>query len=687
MIGSDETKTFHKVLTIDRLEPSELNILEDKTRYSKTECEDLLSRIDIGNSSTGGLKLITICYGIIGFVKFTGPYYMVLITKTKHIGSVVGHDIYTITKSEMITLPNSTNDSKLCNSKNENRYKKLFCKLDLTKDFYFSYSYCIMYNVQKNFGGGEMGPISYDSMFVWNEFLTRGIRSILKSTLWTVALVYGFFKQVRFSTYEKDFMLTLISRRSRYFAGTRYLKRGVSEKGRVANEVETEQIVFQILPQGRSNEIASVVQHRGSIPLFWSQQPSRLNLKPAIILSKKDPQFEATNLHFKDLINRYGNPIIILNLIKKNEKKPRESILRSEFINAIDTINRNLSDDDYLRFLHWDLNELCRREGKEVLRLLGRVATYSLSSTGLFYGQITPYLDHQDNLEWKKNNNDYMSKPCKFQKGIVRTNCIDCLDRTNVAQYAFGLAALGHQLKTLDLIYRPKIDLDDPLADDLMTLYEEMGDTLALQYGGSAAHNKIFSIRRGQWKAATQSQELFRIFHRYVSNVYLDPEKQNGINLFLGYFQPESGKPEVWELDLEQKSNKTKRKNWFSNENSSSHYKRSFSDNGILCESHTDAELTPSQTSILDSKTDESTWTNFFNLEMLSSSRNSFDEDSLDSSFGYTLNGMDLIPLIEKQSNGIRDVWNASTEFSSRFKHWVLYGQTLSHIMTSWTPY
>lgn len=35
----------------------------------------------------------------------------------------------------------------------------------------------------------------------------------------------------------------------------------------------------------------------------------------------------------------------------------------------------------------------------------------------------------------------------------------------------------------------------------------------------------------------------------------------------------------------------------------------------------------------------------------------------------------------------MQDVWNTSTEFSSRFKHWVLYGQTLSHIMTSWTPY
>lgn len=78
-----------------------------------------------------------------------------------------------------------------------------------------------------------------------------------------------------------------------------------------------------------------------------------------------------------------------------------------------------------------------------------------------------------------------------FQRGVLRTNCIDCLDRTNVAQYAYGLAALGHQLHALGVIDHPKIDLDDPLGDDLMGFYERMGDTLAHQYGGSAVHNKV----------------------------------------------------------------------------------------------------------------------------------------------------------------------------------------------------
>ncbi|KAL6992887.1 hypothetical protein U1Q18_011005 [Sarracenia purpurea var. burkii] len=67
-----------------------------------------------------------------------------------------------------------------------------------------------------------------------------------------------------------------------------------------------------------------------------------------------------------------------------------------------------------------------------------------------------------------------------------------------------------------------------------MRVYETMGDTLALQYGGFAAHNKL-SIwknddRRDQWKAATESQEFFRTLQRYCSNAYMDAEKQDAIN-------------------------------------------------------------------------------------------------------------------------------------------------------------
>ena len=91
-------------------------------------------------------------------------------------------------------------------------------------------------------------------------------------------------------------------------------------------------------------------------------------------------------------------------------------------------------------------------------------------------------------------NGNHSINPSMFQKGVLRTNCIDCLDRTNVAQYAYGLVSLGKQLRTLGVMDTSKIDLDDPLADELMWFYERMGDTLAHQYGGSAAHNKVINL-------------------------------------------------------------------------------------------------------------------------------------------------------------------------------------------------
>ena len=45
----------------------------------------------------------------------------------------------------------------------------------------------------------------------------------------------------------------------------------------------------------------------------------------------------------QDLAARYGKPLIVLNLVKVAEKRPRESILQSEFANAISYINKGVS--------------------------------------------------------------------------------------------------------------------------------------------------------------------------------------------------------------------------------------------------------------------------------------------------------------------------------------------------------
>ncbi|XP_030467303.2 phosphoinositide phosphatase SAC2-like [Syzygium oleosum] len=782
MIGRDKNRTFWRVLKIDRSEPSELNILEDPTTYTEYECCDLLKRIHEGNVASGGLKFVTACYGIIGFIKFLGPFYMLIITKRRKIGDICGHAIYSISKSDMIPIPNSQVQTNMAFSKIENRYKKLLCVVDLTKNFFFSYSYDVMRSLQRNLCDHESGQTLYDKMFVWNEYLTRGIRNNLKNTLWTVALVHGFFNQVKLSVLGKQFWFTLIARRSRHYAGTRYLKRGVNEKGRVANDVETEQIVIEDAPEGCPVQISSIVQNRGSIPLFWSQETSRLNLKPDITLSKRDPNYAATKLHFENLVKRYGNPIIILNLIKTHENKPRETILRAEFANAIRCINKTLSEENRLRFLHWDLHKHFRSKATNVLELLTKVAVYAVNLTGIFYCKvssisriegslISSYFGNSDSsdcssLNFSNNGDDAdsleteisSSSSCSklklsvFQKGVLRTNCIDCLDRTNVAQYAYGLVALGRQLHSIGYIESENIELDDPLAEDLMRIYETMGDTLALQYGGSAAHNKIFSERRGQWKAATQSQEFLRTLQRYYSNAYVDAEKQDAINVFLGYFQPQQGKPALWELDSDQHHTVGRHSANCTQETPRSFIKRSLSDGNILLETNTpivtkssvqnqplseiaegtrkglsestfnisacesnlsDERCTPSMDAIqlfkdvkeddcpasnyicLDKHENACNCSNFLDVDWLSSSGNSFEEEIYErssitglpqdndvngqKSASTTSGSKSLSGRKEKKHAGTRtDCGKALAEYSDDFVRWVTDGEMLS---------
>ena len=77
--------------------------------------------------------------------------------------------------------------------------------------------------------------------------------------------------------------MTLICRRSKNYAGARFLKRGLNEQGHVANDVETEQLICDSSPGFTTIEnMTSFVQHRGSIPLYWGQYSNGVMPKPPI---------------------------------------------------------------------------------------------------------------------------------------------------------------------------------------------------------------------------------------------------------------------------------------------------------------------------------------------------------------------------------------------------------------------
>ena len=64
-----------------------------------------------------------------------------------------------------------------------------------------------------------------------------------------------------------------------------------------------------------------------------------------------------------------------------------------------------------------------------------------------------------------------------LQNGVCRTNCVDCLDRTNAAQFVFGKRALGHQLYALGVVDSPNLAFDSDAVNMLTEMYHDHGDS------------------------------------------------------------------------------------------------------------------------------------------------------------------------------------------------------------------
>lgn len=52
-------------------------------------------------------------------------------------------------------------------------------------------------------------------------------------------------------------------------------------------------------------------------------------------LQRDDPFYESMGLHFSSLLKRHGSPVIVLNLMKKREKRQFETILSDRFERGI----------------------------------------------------------------------------------------------------------------------------------------------------------------------------------------------------------------------------------------------------------------------------------------------------------------------------------------------------------------
>lgn len=337
--------------------------------------------------------------------------------------------------------------------------------------------------------------------FVWNSFLLEPLRKNLISERWFVEIVHGYVRQEYIFLPIGRISLTIIGRRSTKYAGTRFLKRGANPTGNVANYVETEQIVWDMASSGNvaDGRFSSFVQMRGSVPMRWSQDPSTRGVvgKPLILIDNHEPHAQTAASHFRDVRNKYGNPIVIMNLIKRNEKRRHEGVLHTQFLKNIEYLNQFLPNEEKLCYISFDVAR-CNKAANSmpsinVLNVMEDLSMKSILKNGWFQSFPLSEALKIRPREAFATLDAHHSKDGRFmiQHGICRTNCVDCLDRTNVAQFVIAKVALGCQLCAMGILDEPNLTLQSEVCRLLEDMFDEHGDTMALQYAGSQLVHSI----------------------------------------------------------------------------------------------------------------------------------------------------------------------------------------------------
>ncbi|XP_054168890.1 phosphatidylinositide phosphatase SAC2-like [Oppia nitens] len=296
--------------------------------------------------------------------------------------------------------------------------------------------------------------------------------------------------------HQELYTMTLISRRSRFRAGTRYKRRGVDDRGKCANYVETEQI-FQF-----GQHIVSFVSVRGSVPIYWSQIGHKYRPPPRIDRNEEETQ-QAFNKHFTEELDLYGNAVVV-NLV---EKTGREKIINDAYLNHVLEF-----DNENLAYVSFDFHDYCRGMRFENVSILMDAVK------DIIKDQRYCWIDNEGLI-------------CE-QRGVFRINCIDCLDRTNIVMTAICRTVMDTQFVRLGLL-PPEGQLSANCRRIFQMMWANNGDIISRQYAGTVALKGDFT-RTGERRLTGVVRDGYHSANRYYLNRFKDAYRQACIDLMQG---------------------------------------------------------------------------------------------------------------------------------------------------------
>uniref|UniRef100_A0A2N9I274 SAC domain-containing protein n=1 Tax=Fagus sylvatica TaxID=28930 RepID=A0A2N9I274_FAGSY len=459
-----------------------------------------------GDSSPSPSKVSTI-YGVVGTIRLVAGTYVLVITSRKEVGSFLGFPVFKVMSMKFLSCNEALKFSTTQEKKDEAYFRTLLRTVESTPGLYYSYEADITLNLQRRYklAEGWMNKSIWkqaDPRFVWNRNLledlieSKAAQLNLKSSHVTITVT---FKEVY--TASRYSIVEMI--------GTRMWRRGANLEGDTANFIETEQLLEH------EGFRSSFLQIRGSIPLLWEQIVD-LSYKPRLRIINHEQTSNVVERHFHDLLQRYGETVAV----DLTDKHGDEGQLNEAYAAEM----KKLQD---VRYVSFDFHNYCGNSNFDNIKVLYDQISEDFEKQGYFL------VDTEGNI-------------LEEQKGVIRVNCIDCLDRTNVTQNFLAEKSLNVQLQRIGVLTSSEcISMFAEEHGKFRALWAEQGDEISLEYAGTLAL-KGDLVRYGKQTIVGVIKDGMSALSRYYLNNFHDGD---AMDLISGHYSVNRNNPSPFQLN------------------------------------------------------------------------------------------------------------------------------------------
>ncbi|KAI4891931.1 hypothetical protein NFI96_021902 [Prochilodus magdalenae] len=420
--------------------------------------------------------------GVMGTMRLVAGMYLLVITKKRKVGDLLGHAVWKAVEFDLISYKKTVlhlTDNQMQDNK---AFLAMINNVLNTDGFYFATDYDLTHTLQRLANTSpefqEMSLLERDphrttteqadQRFVWNGHLLRDFSAQPELHRFACPVIHGYIAMRSCCINGKVFDWNLISRRSCFRAGVRYYVRGIDSEGHAANFVETEQIVQY------SGSKASFVQAAGRFPEAFRLSDHNLrqtsHLKPGMgslhsdhgkrgmVFPSPGPGGTLPSKPPTPPVNGLGCGGSTIN--QKGSEKP----LELAFAKMVENLGNGM-----IKYVAFDFHKECSRMRWHRLQILvDSVAElqdefgYDRHRTCISGRCVSTVVRLM--IRSEPSCNPSVSVSSYFlvdadgtvqvhQEGTFRSNCMDCLDRTNVVQSLLARRSLQSQLQRMGVLH------------------------------------------------------------------------------------------------------------------------------------------------------------------------------------------------------------------------------------------